>query len=105
MGQSSYFDIIFTRLIFLYELTDLAWSMGKSAAHISLSIIGTPGQIRTAGYWVRSPILFQLSYGRTCFKWYTELDLNQRPGGYQPPALPAELSVSKNWWEEKDSNL
>ena len=58
---------------------------------IELRAHGTPEKTRTPNFSVRNRMLIQLSYWR--IYWCISQDLNLRPLGYRPNALPAELEM------------
>ena len=53
---------------------------------------GTPSGTRTLDTLIKSQVLYQLSYSPV-FIWWTVRDSNPGPTGYEPAALPTELTV------------
>ena len=64
------------------------------AETIGISTFGRGRRLRTLGLRFWRPPLYQLSYSPICaFKWWTVRDSNPGPTGYEPVALPTELTV------------
>ena len=64
------------------------------AETIGISTFGRGRRLRTLGLRFWRPPLYQLSYSPICtLKWWTVRDSNPGPTGYEPVALPTELTV------------
>ena len=65
-------------------------------------IYGASGRIRTCYPRLRRPMLYPNEL-QTHLKWSEQRDLNPRPSGPKPDALPS-CAMLRQWWPETESN-
>ena len=69
-----------------------------------IKLIGGAKRDRTADPLRARQVLSQLSYGPNFYKWSGRQDLNLRPPGPKPGALPSCATSRKKWRARQESN-